>query len=54
MFSLKNFSYIVVLGENPKGYNLITAYHVEKSHKREKLKKEFEAFSRQKKEGSAL
>lgn len=54
MFSLKNFSYIVVLGETSKGYTLITAYPVEKSHQREKLKKEFEAISLQKKEGSAL
>lgn len=54
MFSLKNFNYIVVIGETPKGYTLITAYHIEKTHQRQKLKKEFEAFSRQKKEGSAL
>jgi len=53
-FALDNFSYIVIIAETQKGFNLVTAYHLEKSHRREKLKKEFESFLEQKKEGSAV
>jgi len=53
-FALNNFSYIVVIAETRKGFDLVTAYHLEKAHRREKLRKEFEAFLRQKKEGSAV
>ncbi|OGN55215.1 MAG: hypothetical protein A3D96_04660 [Chlamydiae bacterium RIFCSPHIGHO2_12_FULL_44_59] len=53
-FALNNFSYIVVIAETRKGFDLVTAYHLEKPHRREKLRKEFEAFLRQKKEGSAV
>ena len=48
-FALDNFSYIVVIAETRKGFDLVTAYHLEKSHRREKLRKEFESFSGQKK-----
>jgi len=50
-FALNNFGYIVVIAETRKGFDLVTAYHLEKSHRREKLRKEFESFSRQKKRG---
>lgn len=53
-FALANFSYIVVIAQREKGYDLVTAYLIEQSHRREKLKKEFETFSRQKKEGTAV
>ena len=53
-FALNNFGYLVVIAESSKGFNLITAYHLEKSHRREKLRREFESFSGQKKEGSAV
>jgi hypothetical protein len=53
-FALDNFSYIVVIAESQKGFDLVTAYHVEKLQRREKLRKEFENFSGQKKEGSAV
>lgn len=53
-FALDNFSYIVVIAETRKGFDLVTAYHLEKSHRREKLRKEFEIFLEQKKEGSAV
>lgn len=52
--SIDNFSYIVVIAENRKGFDLVTAYCVEKAARREKLRKEFESFLRQKKEGSAV
>lgn len=52
-FALKDFSYIVVIAETRKGFDLITAYCVEKLAKREKLRKEFEIFQA-KKEGSAV
>ena len=48
-FGFNNFSYIVVIAETRKGFDLVTAYHLEKLHRREKLRKEFEAFLRQKK-----
>lgn len=53
-FALDNFSYIVVIAETRKGFDLVTAYHLEKMSRREKLRKEFETFSGQKKEGSAV
>jgi hypothetical protein len=53
-FALSNFSYIVVIAETRIGFDLVTAYHLEKAHRREKLRKEFESFSGQKKEGSAV
>ncbi len=54
IFAPDNFSYIVVIAETSRGFNLITAYCVEKPHQRQKLRKEFEAFSKQKKEGAAV
>lgn len=51
--ALNDFSYMIVLGMHPKGFDLVTAYYVEREHRRKKLKKDFENFSRQKKEGSA-
>ncbi len=52
--ALEDFSYVVVLAENQRGFDLVTAYTVERSHRREKLKQEFDSFMRQKKEGSAV
>jgi len=52
--ALNNFSYIVVLAENRRGFDLITAFHLDKPRRREKLRMEFENFSGQKKEGSAV
>jgi len=43
-----------VVGESSKGLDLVTAYPIERSHMREKKKKEFEAFSRKRKEGAAV
>jgi hypothetical protein len=53
-FALDDFCYIVVIAETQKGFDLITAYPVEREHRREKLRREFERFSEQKKEGSAV
>lgn len=53
-FSLDDFSYVVVIAETNRGFDLVTAYYVERSSRREKLKREFETTSRQKKEGSAV
>lgn len=53
-FAFNNFSYIVVIAETRKGFDLVTAYHLEKLHCREKLRKEFDVFSGPKKEGSAV
>lgn len=53
-FSNENFSYLVVIASKPKGFDLVTAYGIESTHRREKLKKEFDLFSSQKKEGSAV
>ncbi len=53
-FSIEDFSYIVVIAETRKGFDLVTAYYVEKASRREKLRKEFESFLKQKKEGSAV
>lgn len=53
-FSINNFSYIVVIAENSKGFDLVTAYYLEKSARREKYRNEFERFLSQKKEGSAV
>ncbi len=53
-FALRDFSYIVVIAETSKGFTLVTAYHLEKIRRREKLKKEYEIFSEQKKEGSVV
>ena len=47
-FALNNFSYIVVIGETQRGFDLITAYPLEKSHRREKIRKEFEVFLKKK------
>jgi hypothetical protein len=52
--ALEDFSYIVIIAEKSRGFDLVTAYAVEKSYKREKLKREFESFSGQKKQGSAV
>ncbi|MBB63461.1 MAG: hypothetical protein CMO81_00165 [Waddliaceae bacterium] len=52
-FSLFNFSYLVVIAKNSRGYDLLTAYWIEQEHRRRKLKREYEDFWRQKKEGSA-
>ncbi len=52
--ALEDFSYIVIIAENPRGFDLVTAYAVERSYKREKLRQEFESFAGQKKEGSAV
>ena len=51
--ALNDFSYMIVLGMHPRGFDLVTAYYVEREHRRKKLKRDFENFSRQKKEGSA-
>jgi hypothetical protein len=45
---------IYCIAENQIGFDLVTAYTVERSHKREKLRREFESFLGQKKEGSAV
>jgi hypothetical protein len=47
-FSLDNFSYIVVIAETHRGFDLVTAFYVERMHRREKLRKEYET-SKQKK-----
>lgn len=47
-FALNNFSYIFVIAETRKGFDLVTTYHLEKQHRREKLRREFESFSGQK------
>jgi hypothetical protein len=52
--ALEDFSYIVILAENQRGFDLVTAYAVEKSYKRERLRQECETFLGQKKEGSAV
>lgn len=52
--ALEDFSYIVVIAENQRGFDLVTAYVVEKSYKRDKLRRECEIFLGQKKEGSAV
>ena len=48
-FSLDNFSYIVVIAETHRGFDLVTAYYVERTSRREKLKREFESFISEKK-----
>ena len=53
-FSLENFSYIVVIAETQRGFDLVTAYYIEKTSRKEKLKREFETFLKQKKEGSIV
>lgn len=53
-FNIDNFSYIIVIAETRKGFDLVTAYYIEKATRREKLRKEFESHARQKKEGSAV
>lgn len=52
--ALTDFSYLVVIAETTKGCDLITAYPVERLSNRNKLEQEFEGFSKQKKEGSAV
>jgi hypothetical protein len=52
--AVEDFSYVVVIAENQRGFDLVTAYTVERGHKREKLRKEFGSFLEQKKEGSAV
>lgn len=53
-FGLNDFSYIVVIAETRRGFDLVTAYYVDRASRREKLKRECDAFIRQKKEGSAI
>lgn len=53
-FSIYNFGYIVVIAENSRGFDLVTAYCVEKTSRKEKLRNEFDIFLKQKKEGSAV
>jgi hypothetical protein len=53
-FALDNFSYLVVIAERSKGFDLVTAYPLEKMARREKLRTEFEKAQSQKKEGSTL
>ena len=53
-FALNNFSYLVVIAETRNGFDLVTAYPLDKSHRRGKLRKEFEASFALKKEGSAV
>lgn len=48
-FALEDFSYIVVIAENKRGFDLVTAYDVERISRREKLKREYEQFVHQKK-----
>lgn len=52
--ALSDFSYLVVIAERNKGFDLVTAYPLEKMARREKLRTEFEKAQRQKKEGSTL
>lgn len=51
--ALEDFSYVVILALSGKHYRLITAYNVEYKNRRDRLRKEYEDFLRQKKEGSA-
>jgi hypothetical protein len=51
--TLSNFSYIVVIAETKKGFDLVTAFFVKEPHRRDKFKREFESYIKQKKEGSA-
>jgi hypothetical protein len=52
--ALSNFSYLVAIGETSRGFDLITAFYLEKKHEREKLRREYESFLSQKKGGTAL
>lgn len=52
IFTLNDFSYIVVLAETRKVFDFVTAYHIEAMHRREKFRKEFQN-SKTKKEGPA-
>lgn len=52
--ALDDFSYLVVLGARAQGLDLVTAYPIDRTHTREKKRKEYETFSRQKKEGAAV
>jgi hypothetical protein len=52
---LKDFSYLVVLAIRSKDrMDLITAFPIERTHEREKKRKEYENFLRTKKEGAAI
>ncbi len=52
-FALDGFDYLVVIADS-RNFDLVTAYPVERSHSREKLRKEFEIFLGQKKGGAAV
>jgi len=52
--ALSDFSYLVVLAVKAKGLNLVTAFPIDRTHMREKKRKEYESFSKQKKEGAAV
>ncbi len=52
--SLSDFSYLVVLAENSTRLDLVTAYPIERQSTKIKLEREFESYTSQKKEGSAV
>ena len=43
-FAIKDFSYIVILSKRKTYFVLLTAYYIQQSYRREKLKKEFETY----------
>jgi hypothetical protein len=53
-FALNNFSYIVVIAETSRGFDLVTAYCVTKQSRRDTLRQEYTKYSGQKKGGSAV
>ncbi|MBS0655438.1 MAG: hypothetical protein JSR46_06665 [Verrucomicrobia bacterium] len=50
-FSLDSFSYIIVIAETNRGFDLVTSFFVKEMHRREKFRKEYEDWI--KKGGSA-
>jgi hypothetical protein len=53
-FILNDFSYLVVLAINGKRIDLVTAYPIERSHEREKKRREYENYLQMKKGGAAV
>lgn len=53
-FCTPDFGYVVVIAERKEGFDLVTAFCVENSYRREKLKKEWRSSMLQKKEGSVV
>jgi hypothetical protein len=47
-FAPYNFSYIVVIAETQKGFDLVTVFFVKETYRKEKFRKEFESFSTKK------